>query len=50
MTIEQLRRLVAECRADREKVMVPPEVLEVLLDIAETSVGDEDVLAGVQRI
>lgn len=49
VTLDRLRRLVSECRADREKVMVSPEVLEVLLDIAENSLGGEDVVAAVQR-
>lgn len=49
VTLDRLRRLVSECRADREKVMVSPEVLEVLLDIAENSLGGEDVVVAVQR-
>lgn len=35
VTFAQLRRLAAECRADREKVMVCPDDLDMLLDIAE---------------
>jgi len=45
-TIEQLRRLAAECRSDREKVMVAPEVLDALLDLAERTVPPGAALQG----
>lgn len=39
-THEQLRRLAADCRADREKAPVSPDDLDALLDIAELRAED----------
>lgn len=39
-THEQLRKLAADCRADREKAPVSPDDLDALLDIAELRVEE----------
>lgn len=35
-TIAQLRRLAQDCRTDREKVMIDPDVLDDLLNVVES--------------